>query len=80
MLVGHSRKSMLATMNQPDDERLSATIAVTTLAADRGADVVRVHDAGENAAAVRAAAAAKHPYRAEDDTTEIDAETEADDR
>jgi dihydropteroate synthase len=80
VLVGHSRKSMLATMNQPDDERLSATIAVTTLAADRGADVVRVHDAGENAAAVRAAAAAKHPYRAEDDTTEIDAETEADDR
>ncbi|ERG96826.1 MAG: dihydropteroate synthase [Haloquadratum walsbyi J07HQW2] len=72
VLVGHSRKSMLARMNQPNDERLSATIAVTTLAADRGADVVRVHDVGENAAAVRAAAAAKQPHRAEDNDTNTD--------
>ena len=72
VLVGHSRKSMLTTMDQPDDERLSATIAVTTLAADRGADVVRVHDAGENAAAVRAAAAARQPHRAEDNSTGTD--------
>jgi dihydropteroate synthase len=34
-------------------DRLDATIAATALAAERGADIVRVHDVAENAAAVR---------------------------
>ena len=58
VLVGHSRKSMfgeaIAGRLAPDD-RLPATLAATSLAADRGADIVRVHDVKENVAAVRTA-------------------------
>jgi dihydropteroate synthase len=39
----------------PEDRR-AATVAATALAADRGADVVRVHDVPENADAVATAA------------------------
>ena len=39
-------------------ERLPATVAATALAAERGADIVRVHDVAENVAAVRTAEAA----------------------
>jgi len=35
----------------PDDRR-DATVAATALAAERGADIVRVHDVAENRAAV----------------------------
>jgi dihydropteroate synthase len=55
LMVGHSRKSMFGLVT--DDDRLPPTLAVTALAAERGADVVRVHDVAENAAAVRAAGA-----------------------
>ncbi|WP_372911643.1 dihydropteroate synthase [Salinigranum sp.] len=53
LMVGHSHKSMLADAAAPDDDRLPPTLAVTALAAERGADVVRVHDVAENAAVLR---------------------------
>ena len=62
ILVGHSRKSMFGLVGRDDSEdRLAATVAATALAADRGADLVRVHDVEENVAAVRTAAAAADP-------------------
>ncbi|MFD1599395.1 dihydropteroate synthase [Halobellus rarus] len=54
VLIGHSRKSMYKAIDYADDGRLTPTIAGTALAADRGADVVRVHDVRENASAIRA--------------------------
>jgi len=57
ILFGHSHKSMFAHVGQGAGERLSATIAGTALAVDRGADIVRVHDVPENVAAVRTAVA-----------------------
>jgi len=63
VLVGHSRKSMFDRVGRDGaDERLSATVAATALAADRGADLVRVHDVEENVAAVRTVEAADDPY------------------
>jgi dihydropteroate synthase len=41
----------------------AATIAATALAADRGADIVRVHDVPENVRAVRTALAMNDPDR-----------------
>jgi len=67
VLVGHSHKSMFAAVDRDDDERLSATVAATALAADRGADVVRVHDVDENVAAVDVARAARDPERVDED-------------
>jgi dihydropteroate synthase len=59
VLVGHSRKSMFGLVGREDSgERLPATVAATALAAERGADIVRVHDVAENVAAVRTAEAA----------------------
>jgi len=59
ILVGHSHKSMYAHVGQEAGERLSATVAGTALAVDRGADIVRVHDVAENVAAVRTAVATR---------------------
>ncbi len=53
IMVGHSHKSMFGLAGYDDDERLAPTVAATALAADRGADLIRVHDAHENVAAVR---------------------------
>jgi dihydropteroate synthase len=61
VLVGHSHKSMFRSMSDEGPERLAATVAGTALAAERGADVVRVHDVPENVAAVRVAEAARDP-------------------
>jgi dihydropteroate synthase len=61
VLVGHSHKSMFGLVGADADERLAPTVAATALAAERGADVVRVHDVAENVAAVRTAAAADRP-------------------
>jgi len=55
VLVGHSHKSMFGEVDRYPDEGGYATTAATALAADRGADVVRVHDVPENVAAVRVA-------------------------
>ena len=52
VLVGHSHKSMFETVDRGPQERYEATIAATALAADRGVDVVRVHDVDGNVAAV----------------------------
>ena len=52
VLVGHSHKSMFDHVDRTPDDRLDATVAATALSADRGADIVRVHDVAENRAAV----------------------------
>lgn len=57
VMIGHSRKSMFERVGCQSGERLPPTLAVTTMAAERGADVVRVHDVAENAAVVRTVAA-----------------------
>ncbi|MFW5937952.1 MAG: dihydropteroate synthase [Halanaeroarchaeum sp.] len=53
VLVGHSHKSMFDAIGLDADEREAATVAGTALAADRGADIVRVHDVKENVDAVK---------------------------
>ncbi|MCQ4333694.1 dihydropteroate synthase [Natronomonas sp. F2-12] len=66
ILVGHSRKSMFGLIDQNrSEERLAATVAASALAAERGADIVRVHDVAENVAAVKTAAATQKPDRVE---------------
>jgi dihydropteroate synthase len=59
ILLGHSRKSMYGALDAPTDDRLAATLAATSLAVERGVDVVRVHDVAENVAAVRVAEATR---------------------
>jgi dihydropteroate synthase len=45
ILVGPSRKSFIGyTLDVPPDDRLEGTAASVSIAIDRGADVVRVHD------------------------------------
>jgi len=55
VMVGHSHKSMFADL--AGDDRAAPTVAATALAAERGVDLVRVHDVEPNAAAVRTARA-----------------------
>jgi len=55
VMVGHSNKSMFAEV--AGENRAAPTVAATALAAERGADLVRVHDVAPNAAAVRTARA-----------------------
>lgn len=64
VLIGHSHKSMFGLIGEEED-RTAATVAGTTLAAERGADIVRVHDVPENVAAVRAVEAADDAGRFE---------------
>ncbi|SIQ80159.1 dihydropteroate synthase [Haladaptatus litoreus] len=54
VLIGHSHKSMFGHIGSEAGERGPATVAGTTIAAERGADIVRVHDVEANVAAVRA--------------------------
>jgi dihydropteroate synthase len=61
VLVGHSHKSMFESVG--GDDTHAATVAATALAADRGADIVRVHDVPENVAAVNVALATRDPSR-----------------
>jgi dihydropteroate synthase len=64
VLVGHSRKSMFGLVDDGSpDERLASTVAGSAIAAERGADIVRIHDVAENVAAVRAVEAAADPER-----------------
>jgi dihydrofolate synthase / dihydropteroate synthase len=65
ILFGHSHKSMFAHIGCESGERLEPTVAASALAADRGADLVRVHDVPENVAAVRTTLAARDPDRFE---------------
>ena len=55
IMVGHSRKSMFEAAAGEAGDRLAPTVAATALAAERGADVVRVHDVAENVAAIEVA-------------------------
>ncbi|SDJ33952.1 dihydropteroate synthase [Natronorubrum texcoconense] len=65
VLFGHSHKSMFDHVDSAAGERGPATVAASALAADRGADIVRVHDVPENVAAIRTALAARDPDRFE---------------
>jgi dihydropteroate synthase len=59
VLVGHSHKSMFGAVESYPDEGGYATAALSALAAEHGADVVRVHDVAENVTAVRVAEATR---------------------
>jgi len=72
VLIGHSHKSMYDAVDRGPDDREHATVAATALAADRGADVVRVHDIAENRAAVDVAAAVNGSLREGGDAGEDD--------
>jgi dihydropteroate synthase len=63
VLVGHSHKSMFDRVGYGPEERADVTVGATALAAERGADVVRVHDVAPNRAAIRAVAGATDPGR-----------------
>ncbi|MEF8822126.1 MAG: dihydropteroate synthase, partial [Halovenus sp.] len=65
VLVGHSHKSMFELVDRGADERYEPTIAATTLAAERGADIVRVHDVAANRAAVDVVETARDPANSE---------------
>ncbi|WP_411963002.1 dihydropteroate synthase [Haloferax sp. YSMS24] len=67
ILVGHSHKSMFSLVGEETGDNLAATIAGTAIAADRGADIVRVHDVPENVAAVNVALASQDPSQFEDE-------------
>lgn len=54
LVVGVSRKSFLGKISGLPADRLSATVALTSLLRTRGADVLRVHDVAQNASALRA--------------------------
>jgi dihydropteroate synthase len=74
VLVGHSHKSMLEFAGSEAGDALPETVAATAIAADRGADVIRVHDAAENVNAVRVAKAATDPAAIAD--PDVDGDTE----
>ena len=61
VLVGHSHKSLFGAIGRGPDDREHAAVAATAVAADRGADLVRVHDVAENRAAVDVVEAANDP-------------------
>jgi dihydropteroate synthase len=62
ILVGHSHKSMFGLVGRESGERYDPTVAATAVAAERGADIVRVHDVAPNRAAVDVVGAASEPY------------------
>ena len=55
LLAGLSRKSMLGTITGREhaDQRVAASLAAAVLAAERGADILRVHDVAETVDAVK---------------------------
>ena len=55
LLAGISRKSMLGriTGREAADDRVAASVAAGVLAAERGADILRVHDVAETSDAVK---------------------------
>jgi dihydropteroate synthase len=58
LLMGFSRKAFLGRiLDRPAAERLEGTIAAAVLAVERGAHILRVHDVGPVARAVRTAEA-----------------------
>jgi len=67
VLVGASRKSTVGLLlgGAPPEERLEGSLALAVLAAERGADIVRVHDVAQTVRALRAADAVIHGVPAE---------------
>ena len=60
LLIGVSRKSMLGHITGREvNERLPASLAAATIAAMKGASIIRVHDVRETADAIRVVAAVK---------------------
>ena len=56
VLVGMSRKSMIGSvLDRPVDERLHGGLAVSVMAYERGARIVRVHDVGPTVDSLRMA-------------------------
>ncbi|HAA45182.1 MAG: dihydropteroate synthase [Halomonas sp. 54_146] len=56
VLVGMSRKSMIGNvLGRPVEERLSGGLALSAMAVERGANILRVHDVGETVDAVNMA-------------------------
>jgi dihydropteroate synthase len=53
LVVGVSRKSFLGKITGQSADRASATVAMTSLLRERGANVLRVHDIAQNADALR---------------------------
>jgi dihydropteroate synthase len=66
ILIGHSHKSMFELVDRGAGERGDPTVAATALAAERGADIVRVHDVAPNRAAVDVVSAARDPFDGEE--------------
>lgn len=63
VLIGASRKAFLgAITGRSVDERMIASVAAAVMAIERGASVVRVHDVGPTAEALRVAAAIRRAY------------------
>lgn len=62
VLVGLSRKSMIGSLlNLPVDRRLHASVTLALLAAQKGANIVRVHDVAETSDALRMAQVVTQP-------------------
>jgi dihydropteroate synthase len=60
LLVGMSRKSMIGqVLDLPVEQRLHGSVAVATMAALAGAQIIRVHDVGPTADALKMVAAVK---------------------
>lgn len=58
VLLGASRKSVIGlTLNEPVENRLEGTLAVTAIAVMKGVQFIRVHDVKENLRAIRMAEA-----------------------
>ncbi len=53
LVVGVSRKSFLGKLSSAPLEKATATVALTSLLRERGAQILRVHDVTENADALR---------------------------
>ncbi|ELZ26703.1 dihydropteroate synthase [Halogeometricum pallidum JCM 14848] len=66
LLFGHSHKSMFELVDAEAGDNPVATAAASAVAADRGADIVRVHDVPENVTAVNVALATRNPERFEE--------------
>ncbi len=53
LLVGLSRKSLIGKLYEKDSDRLFATVALNSISALNGADIVRVHDVREHRLALK---------------------------
>ena len=53
VLIGLSRKSLIGRLCEKDDDRLFATIALNSISAMNGADIIRVHDVKEHSLAFK---------------------------